>query len=177
MKIIITRGTPGGFAMHFDIEWKMTSLQTKFCSIGVAFITLALIVSSLCLAADPVTRYKIPNDLKTYPQGSAKETLQSLIKAVEAKNVGYILAHLADPEWVDGRVKEYGQSFEALFKEAKAKLIEDPSALKLLKRFEKDGTWESAEFKAEVKLKDVADKFHKIGDVWFLENEYKVKGK
>jgi hypothetical protein len=150
------------------------------CSVGCLAFTLMLIGVLLCEAKDPQGRYGIARDAKTYPQSSPKETLQSLIKAVEAKNAGYVLAYLADPEWVDGRVKEYGQKFDALLKETTGKLVDDPSALKLLNRFEKEGNWETDEFKAQVKLKDVSDKsirFRKIGDIWYMENEYKAKGK
>jgi hypothetical protein len=146
----------------------------------LALTVIVIEVSSHCAAKDPQGRHGVTHDLKTYPQSSPKETLQSLIKAVEAKNVSYILAYLADPEWVDGRVKEYGQKFEVLLKETTGKLVDDPSALKLLKRFEKEGNWEADEFKAHVKLKDVSDKsiqFRKIGDVWYMENEYKAKPK
>jgi hypothetical protein len=127
-------------------------------------------------AADADMRYGIQRDLKAYPQSSAKESLSSLIKAVEAKNVNYVLAHLADPQWVDARVKDYGDKFAVLLKETTAKLVDDPGALKLLQRFDKEGEWETEENRAQVKLKEVADRsifFRKIGDRWFMENHYK----
>jgi hypothetical protein len=160
-----------GFVGAAILRWSMACL---------ALTTILIQASPFCAAKDPKGHYGVVHDPKAYPQSSPKETLQSLIKAVEAKNPGYVLAYLADPEWVDGRVKEYGQKFEVLLKETTGKLIDDPSALKLLKRFEKEGSWEADEFKARVKLKDVSDKsiqFRKIGDTWYMENEYKAKGK
>jgi hypothetical protein len=168
------------FVNMSKISHKCAGLAVWRCSLVCLALTVMLIGVSLCAAKDPQGRYGIARHAKTYPQSSPKETLQSLIKAVEAKNAGYVLAYLADPEWVDGRVKEYGQKFEVLLKETTGKLVDDPSALKLLKRFEKDGNWEADESKAQVKLKDLSDKsirFRKIGDIWFIENEYKAKGK
>src|SRR5579859_2753236 len=101
-------------------------------------------------AADADVRYGIQRDLKAYPQSSAKETLSSLIKAIETRNVGYALAHLADPVWADTRVKDYGGEFGVLLKETTGKLIDDPGALKLLKRFDKEGEWETEENRAQV---------------------------
>src|SRR5260370_40661057 len=98
------------------------SLLIAACIVGIGFRSFA---------ADADVRYEIKKDLKTYPQSSATETLQSLIKAAGAKNVGYVLAHLADPGWGDARVKEYDDKFEVLRKQAAGKLADDPGALKL----------------------------------------------
>src|SRR6266404_4284766 len=125
------------------------SLLIVVCIVGIPFASPA---------ADSDVRYEIKKDLKAYPQSSAKETLHSLIKAVEAKNVGYVLAHLADPGWVDAKVKDYGDKFDVLLKEATGKLVDDPGALKLLQRFDKEGEWETEDNRTQVKLKEVADR-------------------
>jgi hypothetical protein len=145
----------------------LASFLIAACTVGISFPSLA---------ADADARFGVQKDLKAYPQSSAKETLHSLIKAVEAKNVRYVLAHLADPGWVDGRVKDYGDKFDVLLKETTGKLVDDPGSLKLLQRFDKEGEWETEESRAQVKLKEVADRsiyFRKIGDRWFMENHYK----
>src|SRR5438552_17204398 len=54
---------------------------------------------------EPAARYGIAPDLKTFPQATAKEALASVLKAVEAKRFDYLVAQLADPEFVDDRVK------------------------------------------------------------------------
>ncbi|MFL5241439.1 MAG: hypothetical protein ACJ8FY_04970 [Gemmataceae bacterium] len=151
-------------------------MRSGICSL----LILACIagISTPILAADGDVRYGVQKNLKAFPQSSAKETLSSLIKAIEAKNVEYALAHLADPEWVDTRVKDYGGEFGVLLKESTGKLVDDPGALKLLRRFDKEGEWETEQNRAQVKLKEIADKsvyFRKIGDRWFMENDYKPK--
>src|SRR6266852_2049926 len=71
-------------------------------------------------------RFGIATDLKPFPQAEPKETLGSLLKAVDAKRVDYVLAQLADPEWVDRRVKETGGGFAALVEECTARFADDP---------------------------------------------------
>ena len=129
----------------------------------------------LVLAADG-TRYGIAPDLKTYPQTTAKETLASIIKAVEAKRVDYVVAHLADPAFVDDRVKRlYGGRFEQQVEDTRAQL--DPLTIKLLQRFLKDGDWKEDKERVTVRLKD--DKrclYFKKGDGrWFMEHASKTK--
>jgi hypothetical protein len=129
----------------------------------------------LALADEPVQRYGIDADFKTYPQATAKEALASILKAVENKRIDYILAHLADPQWVDDGVKKNGGKFEDFVKECKETKL-DPVAVKQLGRFLKDGEWKVEEKTAEARLKDVPDRsvrFFKIGDRWYLENAYR----
>ncbi len=117
------------------------------------------------------TRYAIAPDLKMYPQGTAKEALASVVKAVEAKRVDYVVAQLADPSFVDDRVKRlYGGRIVEQVDDTRAQL--DPSAIKLLQRFLKDGTWREEKNRVVVQLKDEARRlsFKKDGDRWFMEN-------
>ena len=106
----------------------------------------------LVLAADG-TRYGIAPDLKTYPQATAKETLASVIKAVENKRVDYVVAQLADPAFVDDRVKRlYGGRFAQQVEDTRARL--DPLTIKQLQRFLKDGDWQKDKDRVTVRLKD-----------------------
>jgi hypothetical protein len=142
----------------------------------VLFLALWTVFPGRLVAADPEQRLGVACDLKAYPQSSPKEVLASVVKAVEAKKITYLLAHLAAPDYVDQRIKDNGVKQEELVKESQAKLIDNPSALKLLRRFLKDGDWETEEKEARVQLKDVEDRivqFRKIGDRWFMENRYK----
>jgi hypothetical protein len=127
-----------------------------------------------------IQRYGITADYKTYPQATPKETLASLLKAVEDKHVDYALAHLADPHWVEERVKQLGGKFEDLVKECRETKL-DAAAVKQLRRFMQDGEWKVEEKIAEVVLKDVNDRsvrFYKVDDRWFMENGYRrEKGK
>ena len=126
-------------------------------------------------AEEVVQRYGINADYKAYPQGTAKETLASLLKAVEDKRIDYALAHLADPHWVEKRVKELGGKFEDLVKECRETKL-DPASMKQLRRLLQEGEWKIEEKTAEVTLKDVTDRsvrFYKVDDRWFMENGYR----
>ena len=81
---------------------------------------LIFLISSAALADDaPAKRFGVEPDLKTFPQATPKETLASVLKAIEGKRADYIVAHLADPEFVDRRVKETGH--DELLSETTAK--------------------------------------------------------
>jgi hypothetical protein len=127
----------------------------------------------LVLAVDG-TRYDIAPDLKTYPQGTAKEAVASVLKAVEAKRVDYVVAQLADPAFVDDRIKRlYGGRFEQQVEDTRARL--DPLTIKQLQRFLKDGDWQQDKDRVTVRLKD--DKrclyFKKGSGRWFMEHASK----
>jgi hypothetical protein len=120
------------------------------------------------------TRYDIAADVKTYPQGTAKETLASLLKAVEAKRVDYVVAQLADPSFVDDRVKRlYGGRFIEQVEDTRARL--DPLTIKQLQRFLKDGEWQEDKERVTVRLKDAEQRLHfkKSEGRWFMENSSK----
>jgi hypothetical protein len=101
------------------------------------------------------TRYGIALDLRNYPQGTAKETLASVFKPIEAKRVAYVVAQLAGPAFVDDRVQRvYGGRFEEQVEDSRARL--DPLTVKLLQRFLKDGEWQEDKDRVTVRLKDEA---------------------
>ena len=97
-------------------------------------VWLAFAVGLGAFAAGAGERYGVAPDLKTYPQATPKEALASALKAAEAGRFDYLAAQLADPAWVDERIKRlYGGRFEDQVEEARARL--DPPTLKLLRRF------------------------------------------
>jgi hypothetical protein len=121
-------------------------------------------------------RYGLEADLVYYPQDTPKNALESVLKAIGRKRINYLLAHLADPRFVDDRVKNYGGNFDELVRETTRKLIDEPATAKELERFFKDGEWEDGDTMATAKIKEVKDRrvfFHKIGTRWFLENRVK----
>jgi hypothetical protein len=128
-------------------------------------------------AKEPARRYGIESNLRDYPQETPKEALASVLRAIERGRISFLLAHLADPTFVDNRVKAvYGGDFEELVRETTAKLSENPNAVKELQRFLKHGEWEGGETAAGAKLKDVKDRqvfFRKIDRRWYLENRQK----
>lgn len=143
---------------------------------------LALLILT-ALAAQPAERHDVKLDLKSYPQATPQEALTSVVKAIEDKRIDYLLAHLADPEFVDRRVAESGGRFDEVLQEARAKLQDDPGVVKQLRRFLKDGEWQTSGNSTSIRLKDIGDRsvyLRKIGDRWFMENRKKpepVKGK
>jgi hypothetical protein len=133
---------------------------------------LAFAVAVYVFAAPAGERYGIAPDLKTYPQGAPKEALASALKAADAGRFDYLAAQLADPEWVDGRVKGlYGGRFEGQVEDTRTRL--GPRALKLLRRFLTDGAWAEMKGEASARLKDVPDRrvyLRRLGDRWYLEH-------
>jgi hypothetical protein len=125
----------------------------------------------------PPRRYGIEANLRDYPQETPKEALASVLRAIERGRINFLLAYLADPAFVDNRVKVvYGGDFEELVRETTTKLANNPNAAKELERFLKEGEWEGGESSAGAKLKDVKDRqvfFKKIGPRWYLENRQK----
>ncbi|MBX9626266.1 MAG: hypothetical protein K2X82_20875 [Gemmataceae bacterium] len=57
-------------------------------------------------------RYGLPYKAKAYPQGTPKEALESVIAAADKGEVSYLVAHLLDPAFVDGRVGDRARQFE-----------------------------------------------------------------
>ena len=144
-------------------------------------VAVIFVILGLCGATQPPqeagTRYGIYSRLQDYPQGTAKETLASVLTALEESQVAYVLAQLTDPSFVDRRVSDiYGGRFEELVKEATAKLADNPNTIKELRRFLLEGQWQGTDTSASARVKDVKDHqvfLVKIGDRWYLENRQK----
>jgi hypothetical protein len=124
-------------------------------------------------------RYGIAPDLKTFPQTTPKETLASVLKAVEMKRFDYLAAQLADPVFIDDRVKRlFGGRFEEQVDDLRMRM--DPATVKLLHRFLKEGHWIVEKEQTTVSLADVADRrvyLRQIGDRWYLEHRSKLPKK
>jgi hypothetical protein len=137
---------------------------------GVLFLML---LPSMTRADAP--RYGIAPDPKAYPQATPQQALASVLKAVEARRFDYLAAQLADPSFVDDRVKRlFGGRFEQQVEETANQF--SPVAARLLGRFLKDGEWSVGKDAANVVLKDLKDRavfFCKIGGRWYLENRWK----
>ena len=57
-------------------------------------------------------RYGLAARPDSYPQGTPKDALTSLIRAADGGRVEYLAAHLLDPVFVDGRVAERARRLE-----------------------------------------------------------------
>jgi hypothetical protein len=138
---------------------------------------LAFAFGLSAFAAGAAERYGVAPDLKTYPQATPKEALASTLKVAESGRFDYLAAQLADPVWVDGRVKRlYAGRFAGQVEDTRARL--DSSTLKLLRRFLTEGAWSEQEDTASARLKDVPDRrvyLRRLGDRWYLEHRYAEK--
>jgi len=146
---------------------------------------LGLVIASGSLAQQdkrPPARYGVEADLDNYAQAEPKAALESVLKAIDKKKTDYLLAQLADPQWVDNSVqKVYGGKFEEMVKETTSKLASDPTEVEELRRFLREGAWDAGDSEARATLKDIPDRqvsFRKIEGRWFFENQKKPdKGK
>jgi hypothetical protein len=123
----------------------------------------------------PPPRYAIEADLDTYPQATPKDALRSVLKAIDARRIDYLLAHLADPEFVDQRVQALGR-FEEVVRATTDNLADDPASVRELRRFLNDGEWQESGEAASAGHKEVKGRrafFRKSGTRWFLENRRK----
>jgi len=133
-----------------------------------------LLLAAAAWADTPAERHGIAADLKAYPQASPKETLASVLKAADAKRYDYLLAQLADPDWVDARIKTAADGFKELVQETASRL--DPPRVKLLRRFLEEGEVETLDSTAVFRLKDVKDRavrLHKQNNRWYLRQSNK----
>lgn len=138
-------------------------------------LPLALVVATpLAFAQDKTARYGIGLDTKTYPQSSPKETLSSVLKAIENKKIDYLLAHLAEPQFIDNRVKKiYGGKFSEQVDETRGRL--DPFTVKQLKLFLDEGKFATEKAVATVTLEKVKNrqvKFIQKDGRWYLDNAW-----
>jgi hypothetical protein len=144
-------------------------------------LLIGLIVAAIGLTAvhaqekdkAPPRRYGVVLNLRRYPQATPKETLASVLQAIDDRRLDYLLAHLVEPNFVEERVKKAGGNFDEVVKETRAKLADNSDVIKELNRFLKEGEWNTTETTASVSLKDVKDRmvfFRKIENRWYLEN-------
>jgi hypothetical protein len=81
-----------------------------------------------------------------------------------------------DPSFIRNRIRDHARqaSYEHIVRRVRAKLDDDPEALKDLKRMAREGAIEEGAAAAVVRLKDVKDRalyLRKVGDRWFIENK------
>jgi len=131
-------------------------------------------------------RYGYTYEPNLYPQKTPQEALQSVIRALDRGKIDYLLAHLADPKFVDDNITLYASSFkgsedarvalafERLIRETGLHFQEDPLLVKELRQFLKDADWEMQEDSAVGTLKNASPRrvfFRKLEERWFLENK------
>jgi hypothetical protein len=123
-------------------------------------------------------RYGLAADLATYPQGTPQQALASVLEAAAARRFDYVAAQLADPAFIDDRVRRlYGGRFEEQVEDTRTRL--DPGTVKLLRRFLKDGKWATHKGQASARLEDVPDRrvyLRRENGRWFLEHRFSPPG-
>jgi HEAT repeat protein len=153
-------------------------MRTKL-ALGIVLLLIAETSGAARQGEEAAVRYDVHARLQDFPQATAKQTLASVLEALDQKRINYVLAQLTDPDFVDRRVKNvYGGNFEELVKETSTKLADNPATFKELRRFLTEGEWQGSDSAASVKLKDVNDRqvfFRKIGTRWYMENRQKAE--
>jgi hypothetical protein len=135
----------------------------------------------------PVVRFRIIADYDKYPQDKPNVALASVVKAIQLDRIDYLLAHLADPAFVDKRVQEYKAqvtqnlsdegktllAFDRLVTETGAHFKADPTIVKDLQQFAKSAEWETKDSTAEAQWKGNPARrvfMKKINPKWYLED-------
>jgi hypothetical protein len=142
---------------------------------GVLLLGLAILIGfrSECSGGEG-PRYAVERDLKSFPQATPQEALASILKAIDLNRFDYLVAQLADPTFIDPRVRRlYGGRIEPQIEDTRARL--DPFTIKLLRRFCKEGVCQIDKQTALVRLKDVSDRCVYLSvqnGRWFLEHRF-----
>ena len=120
-----------------------------------------------------------------YPQQTPQEAIKSVVKAIDSRRIDYLIAHLADPGYVDPRIADYKAlysggdegrtllAFDRLVRETALHFQEDPGLLKELRRFAKEADWQEKDGEMVGTLKAGSPRrvfLRKLEDRWFLQN-------
>jgi hypothetical protein len=145
----------------------------------VGVVVVSGVVAQAPKAGTAAKRYGVEPNLDDYPQSTPQEALASVLKAIDNNKIAYLLAHLADPKWVDERVQQiHGGKFEALVEETTSKLANDRSSVKELRRFLQEGKWEVTDNTASAQVKDIKNRqvyLRKQQGRWFLESRQQAQ--
>ncbi len=126
----------------------------------------------------PPVRYGIEADLDAYPQDTAKAALASVIKVIDARRFDYLAAQLADPVEVDKKVQELGGKFDRYIKLVSDRFLDDPEALRQLRRFAAEGEFNVNGDSAVVSVKEIKGRqvfLRQISGRWFFQDRQKAE--
>ncbi len=132
-------------------------------------------------------RFGIDANLDRFPQKTPRETLASVLRAIDEKRVDYLLAHLADPDFVKAKlnvlkaqlpasVKPESRdavAFQQLVKATAEHFKDEPTRVKYLARIAKSGSWLPAKTGFVATLATIPGHkvyMKKIDARWFLED-------
>lgn len=185
---------------------------------SIALVSFAASQPPVEVSIEP--RYSIPANARLFPQTDPKAALTSAVKAIEAGRYDYLVAHLMDEKFIEGRITERAKLFEPeadrdlralrdrqrkdlgldkrlqlpddpnefsqsvkaearlrafrqVCRDVDDKFNADPTTLKELRRFLREGDVVPDANTARVSIKAVKDRavfLKRNGDRWFVEN-------
>ncbi len=114
-------------------------------------------------------RYGVRADVARYPQTKPQENLRSVVKAIEADDVTYLLAHLVWPAEVD---KQFSGDRDRLVKLASRSMPEKSRKLAdALARHLSAGKWTIGPHTARSQTDGLPDvTLSRLADRWFMHN-------
>ncbi len=152
-------------------------MKTRWFGIAWILVTCAAVAQGqtrLTIKSDeepPVwpERYGQEVDLKLYPQSTPQMAIGSVIQAMKAADITYMLAHLVSPTEVDRKLKGDRDAFRKLAVKAtpeKTKAMVDE-----LEKLLDDGTWTMRRNLCWTTIDGRRDlTLEKIGRRWFMHN-------
>lgn len=131
-------------------------------------------------------RYGLDAKLILFPQSSPKEAAASIVKALSDERFEYLMAHLADPGYVDPKVEFYKLDYPAgneqgrtllafrrLVRETTDHFYEDAELIQELRRFSREAEWKIDGDVAVGEVKDLVGRqviLRQLEGRWFLKN-------
>lgn len=142
------------------------------CLVGVGLTAGLSVAKAQNPQIDPTglrERYRIVVSDDVYPQATPRDTVASIMDALETSNARYVMAHLVSPTQVDQRLRGDVQALEKLISgmtPAKSQHLLDQ-----LDQHLAEGEWRIGRRYAASKVDGLPDvTLEKIGDRWFMYN-------
>ncbi len=114
-------------------------------------------------------RYGQEVDLRLYPQSTPQQAIESVIEAMRAADITYMLAHLVSPTEVDRKLKGDRDAFRQLA--VKATPEKTKAMVTELQKLLDDGTWTMRRNLCWATIDGTRDlTLERIGRRWFMHN-------
>lgn len=114
-------------------------------------------------------RYGQEVDLRLYPQSTPQQAIESVIEAMKAADITYMLAHLVSPTEVDRKLKGDRDAFRKLA--VKATPEKTKAMVTELQKLLDDGTWTMRRNLCWATIDGTRDlTLERIGRRWFMHN-------
>ena len=165
---------------HFvrnNARQEIFKMKTRWLAVAwilVGCVAVAQAQTRLAIKSDeesPVwaERYGQEADLKLYRQSTPQEAIESVIKAMKAADITYMLAHLVSPTEVDRKLKGDRDAFQKLA--VKATPEKTKAMVTELQMLLDDGTWTMRRNLCWATTDGKRDlTLEKIGRRWFMHN-------